>query len=166
MASWRSTMAPPSARTAVSPLAVATGCFSAAIRAAKRLRCCEASSRLATAAVLSPSPGSATCCPEFQRTPSRGLVNYCPTAGNRSLVQPRSELRLYHSIHATGMRFTSRLLKVSFTHSKITVFFNEEPLFEAEDTTFPNPGKAGLWTKADSVTYFDDFTVVSKEADR
>src|SRR4051794_7006194 len=109
MASWRSTMAPPSARTAVSPLAVATGCFSAAIRAAKRLRCCEASSRLATAAVLSPSPGSATCCPEFQRTPSRGLVNYCPTAGNRSLVQPRSELRLYHSIHATGMRFTSRL---------------------------------------------------------
>src|SRR4051795_11578417 len=109
MASWRSTMAPPSARTAVSPLAVATGCFSAAIRAAKRLRCCEASSRLATAAVLSPSPGSATCCPEFRRTPSRGLVNYCPTAGNRSLVQPRSELRLYHSIHATGMRFTSRL---------------------------------------------------------
>src|SRR3954468_18013039 len=113
MASWRSTMAPPSARTAVSPLAVATGCFSAAIRAAKRLRCCEASSRLATAAVLSPSPGSATCCPEFRRTPSRGLVNYCPTAGNRSLVQPRSELRLYHSIHATGMRFTSRLLSVS-----------------------------------------------------
>src|SRR3954447_9516852 len=114
MASWRSTMAPPSARTAVSPLAVATGCFSAAIRAAKRLRCCEASSRLATAAVLSPSPGSATCCPEFRRTPSRGLVNYCPTAGNRSLVQPRSELRLYHSIHATGMRFTSRLLGLSF----------------------------------------------------
>src|SRR4051812_13614224 len=113
MASWRSTMAPPSARTAVSPLAVATGCFSAAIRAAKRLRCCEASSRLATAAVLSPSPGSATCCPEFRRTPSRGLVNYCPTAGNRSLVQPRSELRLYHSIHATGMRFTSRLLFVA-----------------------------------------------------
>src|SRR4051794_2168497 len=100
------------AREPRSPLAVATGCFSAAIRAAKRLRCCEASSRLATAAVLSPSPGSATCCPEFRRTPSRGLVNYCPTAGNRSLVQPRSELRLYHSIHATGMRFTSRLLYI------------------------------------------------------
>src|SRR5206468_6078251 len=57
-------------------------------------------------------------------------------------------------------------LKVSFTRAKITVFFNEEPLFEAEDTTFPKPGKVGLWTKADSVTYFDDFTVVSKEADR
>ena len=50
--------------------------------------------------------------------------------------------------------------------TKITVFFNEEHLFEAEDTTFPKPGKVGLWTKADSVTYFDDFTVVSKEADR
>ena len=46
------------------------------------------------------------------------------------------------------------------------VFFNQEQLFEAEDTTFSKPGKVGLWTKADSVTYFDDFTVVSKEAHR
>ena len=57
-------------------------------------------------------------------------------------------------------------LKVSFTRANIAVFFNEERLFEAEDTTLPKPGKVGLWTKADSVTYFDDFTVVSKEAHR
>jgi hypothetical protein len=39
---------------------------------------------------------------------------------------------------------------------------NGERLFDAEDGTFSNAGKTGLWTKADSVTYFDDFTVVGK----
>ena len=57
-------------------------------------------------------------------------------------------------------------LKVSFAGAKIAVFFNQEQLFEAEDTTFSKPGKVGLWTKADSVTYFDDFTVASKDAQR
>src|SRR3954449_5466533 len=148
MARWRSTMAPPSARTAVSPLAVATGCFSAAIRAAKRLRCCEASSRLATAAVLSPSPGSATCCPEFRRTPSRGLVNYCPTAGNRSLVQPRSELRLYHSIHATGMRFTSRLPLTS-VGAESEHPLEERPLFQTRGVL----GKVHVNPSANSILF-------------
>jgi hypothetical protein len=31
---------------------------------------------------------------------------------------------------------------------------------EVEDTTFPSAGKTGLWTKADSVTYFDEFEVL------
>jgi 3-keto-disaccharide hydrolase len=57
-------------------------------------------------------------------------------------------------------------LKVSFAGAKIAVFFDQAQLFEAEDTTFQKPGKIGLWTKADSVTYFDDFTVVPKEAQR
>jgi hypothetical protein len=57
-------------------------------------------------------------------------------------------------------------LKVSFAGAKIAVFFNQQQLFEAEDTTFSKPGKVGLWTKADSVTYFDDFTVASKDAQR
>jgi hypothetical protein len=57
-------------------------------------------------------------------------------------------------------------LKVSFGGAKIAVFFNQEQLFEAEDTTFSKPGKVGLWTKADSVIYFDDFTVASKDTQR
>ena len=36
-------------------------------------------------------------------------------------------------------------------------------LFEVEDSTFSKPGKVGLWTKADSVTYFDDFTALQLE---
>jgi hypothetical protein len=42
------------------------------------------------------------------------------------------------------------------------VFLNNERLFEAEDQTFMKSGKTGLWTKADSVTYFDEFTVTGK----
>jgi hypothetical protein len=50
-------------------------------------------------------------------------------------------------------------LKVIFRGATFTVFLNQERLFEAEDTTFQKPGKIGLWTKADSITYFDDLTI-------
>ena len=33
---------------------------------------------------------------------------------------------------------------------------------EVEDATFKNAGRVGLWTKADSVTLFDDFTYGGK----
>jgi hypothetical protein len=53
-------------------------------------------------------------------------------------------------------------LKVTFSGHTFTVFLNRERLFEAEDTTFQKTGKIGLWTKADSVTYFDDFTIAGQ----
>ena len=53
-------------------------------------------------------------------------------------------------------------LRVTFRGSLFTVYINDEKLFELEDTTFSQAGKVGLWTKADSVTYFDDFTIESK----
>ena len=42
------------------------------------------------------------------------------------------------------------------------VYLNDEKLFEVEDQTFKEAGKIGLWTKADSVTYFDDLRVTAK----
>jgi hypothetical protein len=42
------------------------------------------------------------------------------------------------------------------------VYFNSAKRYEVEDTTFAQPGKVGVWTKADSVTQFDDLTVVTK----
>jgi len=53
-------------------------------------------------------------------------------------------------------------LNVDFQGNLFTVFLNGERLFDAEDQTFTKPGKLGLWTKADSVTYFDEFTVSGK----
>ena len=40
------------------------------------------------------------------------------------------------------------------------VQFERTRLYEVEDTTFTQPGKVGVWTKADSVTQFDDLTIV------
>ena len=40
------------------------------------------------------------------------------------------------------------------------VYVNGSKLYEVEDRTFSSGGKVGVWTKADSVTQFDDLTVV------
>ena len=42
------------------------------------------------------------------------------------------------------------------------VYFNGTKLYEVDDATFSKPGKVGVWTKADSITQFDDLTVVTK----
>ncbi|MGA2132518.1 MAG: hypothetical protein ABSH50_09510 [Bryobacteraceae bacterium] len=54
------------------------------------------------------------------------------------------------------------VLKVQFRGPLFSVYFNHKRLFEVLDSTFRQPGKVGLWTKSDSVTYFDDFRIASK----
>ena len=45
---------------------------------------------------------------------------------------------------------------------KQAVYFDGSKLYDVEDPTFTRAGRVGLWTKADSVTHFDDLTVNSK----
>ena len=68
------------------------------------------------------------------------------------------------SIPPKGLPSRSYGVKHDIPHhgSSFAVFLNHERLFEVEDQTFAKPGKTGLWTKADSVTYFDQFTVSGK----
>ena len=47
-------------------------------------------------------------------------------------------------------------LRVEFSGSRFRVLYHGKQLFEAEDSTFSGAGKVGLWTKADSVTLFDE----------
>ncbi len=54
------------------------------------------------------------------------------------------------------------VLRIVFKDTVFTVFFNGERLFDAEDQTFRQAGKTGLWTKADSVTYFSQFTILKQ----
>ncbi len=54
-------------------------------------------------------------------------------------------------------------LKLVVKGQHFQVFFDDKSLFEANDETFKEAGKVGLWTKADSVTYFDDLRVKSDE---
>jgi hypothetical protein len=51
-------------------------------------------------------------------------------------------------------------LAVTFEAHMFIVSFGGERLFEVMDSTFSGAGKVGLWTKAHSITYFDDFPVV------
>jgi len=46
---------------------------------------------------------------------------------------------------------------------RFTVSFDGKPLFSAQDGTFQDAGKVALWTKADSVTYFDTISITSLE---
>lgn len=50
-------------------------------------------------------------------------------------------------------------LAVSAVGNNFIVSLNGTDLFEVEDRTFTEPGRIGLWTKADSVTAFDDLIV-------
>jgi hypothetical protein len=52
-------------------------------------------------------------------------------------------------------------LRVRMVGNTAEVFLNDAKLFEVENDAFMQPGKVGLWTKADSVTYFDNFQVRS-----
>ncbi len=53
-------------------------------------------------------------------------------------------------------------LRVEFAGNHFKLSFDGEHLFDVEDTTFTEAGKVGVWTKADSVTLFDDFTYSGK----
>jgi hypothetical protein len=49
-------------------------------------------------------------------------------------------------------------LRVEFAGAKIKVFLNGTAYIEQDDAHISGPGAVGVWTKADSVTSFDDFS--------
>ncbi len=53
-------------------------------------------------------------------------------------------------------------LRVECVGNRIICYYDGIKKIEATDDTFKDAGKVGLWTKADSVTYFDDFGVIAK----
>jgi len=84
---------------------------------------------------------------------------YKVEGGRRVSLEPVGKVGervVAHSV-PTGMWST---LRVAFMGPRFVVSLDSKPLFEVEDTTFTGPGKVGLWTKADSVTYFDEFDLL------
>lgn len=49
-------------------------------------------------------------------------------------------------------------LRVDFVGTHFTVTYDGKKVLEWDDETFKDAGKVGVWTKADSVTEFDDFS--------
>jgi len=50
-------------------------------------------------------------------------------------------------------------LRVTMTGTKIACYLDGMKSLEADDATFPDAGKIGLWSKADAQTQFDDLTI-------
>ena len=53
-------------------------------------------------------------------------------------------------------------LRVDFQGSHFNVLLDGKPALEWDDPTHKNAGTVGVWTKADSVTLFDDFSYAGK----
>jgi hypothetical protein len=88
------------------------------------------------------------------------IVLYKVQNGQRVALSPKGAVSNTYGVKHRIPKQTWSTLSVSFHGNLFTVSFDDEKLFDVEDSTFTGPGKTGLWTKADSVMYFDDFTVV------
>lgn len=53
-------------------------------------------------------------------------------------------------------------LKVEANGDHFVVTFDGKPVLDVTDKTFAQAGKVGVWTKADSVIYFDDLKVEAR----
>ena len=89
------------------------------------------------------------------------VVLYKVQNGKRTDLPLKGEGRTYgKSTNVPSGQWST--IRVVATGPRFEVSFNGQKLYEVEDTTFTQPGKVGVWTKADSVTQFDDLTVTTK----
>jgi hypothetical protein len=87
------------------------------------------------------------------------VVLYKVEQGKRSDLDPRGSGLFTYGKKADVRSGAWSTLRVVVRGSVFRVSLNGHELFEVEDSTFSAPGKVGVWTKADSVTYFDDLEV-------
>lgn len=87
------------------------------------------------------------------------VVLYKVEAGKRTALAPKGTPAGTYGVKHPVAKMTWSTLRVRFAGGSFTVFFNGEQVMEVKDGTFAGAGKTGLWTKADSVTWFDDFRV-------
>jgi hypothetical protein len=104
-----------------------------------------------------------------------GLVFRLKDANNYYIVRANAledNFRLYHVVAGSRRQFAGASFKVTSGEwheikvecigNKIICYYDGAKKIEATDGTFKDAGKVGLWTKADSVTYFDDLKVTAK----
>jgi hypothetical protein len=68
----------------------------------------------------------------------------------------RKQLKSVDCSIKTGEWFT---MSIEMNNNKISCSLNNIKMIETTDDTFKSPGNIGLWTKADAVTYFDNFGI-------
>jgi len=91
--------------------------------------------------------------------------NYYVTRANAL----EDNVRLYHVVNGRRGQFAGwngkvagqawHTLAVEARGNRFQVFFDGARVIDAQDDTFKDAGKVGVWTKADSVTWFDALSV-------
>ncbi len=81
-------------------------------------------------------------------------------------------ITIYHTICGKRVAFKNvdhkvasgiwHTLRVDFQGNHFTVTFDGEKMIDAIDDSFSDAGNIGVWTKADSITLFDDFGYAGK----
>lgn len=109
-------------------------------------------------------------CVSGEKDRTGGVVWRYRDANNYLLARVDVEddrVRLYRVVNGNRIRFgkeddvnlrTNRwyTLRIEHDDQTVKVYLDGEVLIVERDQHFPLPGKLGLWTKADAVTYFDD----------
>lgn len=90
------------------------------------------------------------------------VVLYKVEAGKRTDLDVRGAGRTY-GVEAEVPSGAWSELRVIARGAVFTVFLNGTQLFQVDDPTFSEAGRVGLWTKADSVTQFDDLRIAALE---
>ena len=104
-----------------------------------------------------------------------GLIWRCKDADNYYIARGNAleeNVTIYHTIKGKRVPFKNietkvaaavwHTLRVEFDGNKFAVTFDGKKVIEATDNSFSDAGKVGVWTKADSLTLFDDFTYGTK----
>jgi len=104
-----------------------------------------------------------------------GVIWRCKDADNYYIARANAledNVTIYHTIKGKRVAFKSintkvtsgmwHTLRVDFKGNQFEVTFDGKKVIEASDESFKDAGKVGFWTKADSVTLFDDFTYGGK----
>lgn len=106
-----------------------------------------------------------------------GLVFRLKDADNYYVVRANAledNVRLYHVVKGKRREFAGwngkvasgvwHDLAVEAKGDHFQVSFDNQKIIDAHDKTFAEPGKVGLWTKADSIIYFDNLAAEPLEA--
>ena len=104
-----------------------------------------------------------------------GLVWRAKDANNYYVARANAlegNVTIYHTINGrrteksrASMKVAANqwhTLRVEFQGAHFTVICDEKKALVWDDETFKDAGKVGVWTKADSVTAFDDFSYGEK----
>ena len=101
-----------------------------------------------------------------------GMVWRYKDAGNYYITRCNADednCTIYHTVKGSRRPFQNKPIKVAkntwhtlkleAVGDHFVVWFDGTKVLDAKDETFKEAGKVGLWTKADSVIQFDDFTI-------